>query len=136
LCATNDVTENCCEFSFFTPRRLLRKRKSSFASTTSLRTTIEILNAHHDVTLSLVRMRIPILEENINLLRSNGTASTGSCRHFVKGIQLKIFLISERLHRHWLSHREPDVTFSHHVMASTPQDRPKYSVRNMSVMDA
>jgi hypothetical protein len=51
LCATNDVTENCCEFSFFTPSRLLRKRKSSFASTTSLRTTIEILNAYHDVTL-------------------------------------------------------------------------------------
>lgn len=69
--------------------------------------------------LSLVRMRIPIPEENVSLLRSNGR-NTGNCRHFVKGIQLQIFLISERLHKHWLSHREPDVTFSHHVMASTP----------------
>jgi hypothetical protein len=92
----------CCE-----------KEKSSFASTTSMRTNAEILNAYHDVTLSLVRMRVPIPEENISLLRRNGR-STGNCRHFVKGIQLHIFLISERLHKHWLSHREPD------VMASSP----------------
>ena len=86
--------------------------------------------------LSLVRMRVPIPEENMNLLRRNGRRSTGIWRHFVKGVQFQIFLISERLHKHWLSHREPDVAFSHHVMASSPQDRPKYSVHSMSVIDS